>query len=206
MLKIWGRANSTNVKKVVWAAEELGLPYERLEAGGVHGVVETPEYRALNPNSLVPTIEDDGFVLWESNSIVRYLAAKHDTGGLYPTGLAERADAERWMDWTTSSIATPFRDIFWNMVRLTPEKRDPAAVESGLKRCAPLFSIADEALARTPFLAGERLTMGDIPLGCFAYAWFNMPIDRPNLPNLAAWYQRLTERPAYRTAVMIPLT
>ena len=205
MLKIWGRANSTNVKKVLWAAEELGLAYERLEAGGVHGVVDTPEYRALNPNGLVPTIEDDGFVLWESNSIVRYLAAKHDSGGLYPTGLAERADAERWMDWTTSSIAAPFRDVFWNMVRTAPEKRDMAAVESGLKRCVPLFAIADAALARTPFVAGERLTMGDVPLGCFAYAWFNMAIDRPNLPNLAAWYQRLTERPAYKTAVMTPL-
>lgn len=206
MLKIWGRTNSTNVKKALWAAEELGLAYERIEAGGVHGVVDTPEYRALNPNGLVPAIEDDGLVLWESNTIVRYLAAKHDDGGLYPSDPAGRAVAEKWMDWATSSVAGPFRDVFWNMVRTPPEKRDMAAVERGIERLSGLFAMPDAALADAPYLGGDRFTVGDIPLGCFAYAWFEMPITRPDLPNLEAWYRRLAERPAYRAAVMIPLT
>lgn len=206
MLKIWGRVNSTNVKKVMWVVGELGIAHERIDAGGQFGLVGEPAYKAMNPNGKVPTIEDDGFVLWESNAIVRYLAAKHDTGGLYPADLKARADAERWMDWTTASFAPPFTNVFLPLVRFAPEKRDPAAIAAAAVDCGKLLAIVDQALADRPFLGGDRLTVGDIPLGCAAYGYFNLPIERPSLPNVEAWYKRLTERKAYQDAVMIPLT
>src|ERR687888_1649371 len=163
MLKIWGRTNSVNVKKALWAAEELGLKYQRIDAGMEHGVTKTPEYLRMNPNSLVPTIEDDGFVLWESHSIVRYLCAKHAAGTLWPTELRARADAERWMDWAFTFQAA-FRGLFWGMVRTPPEARDQKAMEESRKKSAELLSIPDGALAGRPFLAGQ-LSMGGIPLG-----------------------------------------
>jgi len=206
MLKIWGRTNSVNVKKVLWCAEELGIAYERVDAGGPFGVVGEPAYRALNPNGLVPVIEDDGLVLWESNVIVRYLAAKHQAFHLCPAGAAERARLEMWMDWVASTIMEPYRQLFWNTVRLAPEQRDHAAAEKGLRELQGLLAIADEALSRQRFLSGEALGVADIPLGCIAYSWFNMPIERPDLPHLHAWYQGLTERAAYQKSVMIPLT
>ncbi|MDT3381606.1 glutathione S-transferase [Labrys neptuniae] len=206
MLKIWGRTNSSNVKKVLWCVEELGLTYERIDAGGAFGVVNDPAYRALNPNGLVPCIEDDGFVLWESNAIVRYLAEGDAERRLVPATRQAKASAERWMDWTTSTIAGPFRDVFWNVVRRTAQDRVETELSRGLDSCSRLLAIADKALAGQPYLSGDKFGIGDIPLGCLAYGWFNMPIERPDLPHLAAWYERLTERPAYRKAVMIPLT
>ncbi|MGO4704457.1 glutathione S-transferase family protein [Microvirga sp. 2MCAF38] len=206
MLTIWGRGNSTNVKKVLWCAEELGVPFEHINAGGSFGVVNDPEYRAMNPNGLVPCIKDGDFVLWESNAIVRYFAAKYGDGTLYPRDVPERASADKWMDWATSSVALPFRDVFWNIVRFSPEQKDMAALDKALKICGGLFKIVDAALAQKPFLSGDQLGIGDFPIGCYAYAWFEMPIERPALPHMAAWYERLKERPAYRKAVMIPLT
>jgi len=206
MLKMWGRTNSVNVKKVLWCAEELGLSYERVDAGGPFGIVDEPTFRALNPNGLIPVIEDDGLVLWESHVIVRYLTAKHEAVHLYPTGAAERARREMWMDWVASTIMEPYRLLFWNTVRLAPEQRDHAAAEQGLHELRRLLAMADQALSRQPFLSGEAFGVADIPLGCLAYSWFNMPIERPDLPHLQAWYQGLTERPAYRKIVMIPLT
>jgi len=206
MLKIWGRHNSSNVRKVLWCAEEIGLPYESIEAGGAFGQVDSPEYRALNPNGLVPMIEDHGLPLWESNTIVRYLAARYALDTLYPADPVERAVGEKWMDWTTSSFAAPFRDVFWGIVRSAPEARDNARIEAGLERCGELLAMADAALARAPWLSGQRFAMGDIPLGAFIYAWFEMPIVRPDLPHLQAWYARLRERAAYRKAVMTALT
>ena len=207
MLKIWGRKNSSNVRKPLWAAEELGLAYEAIDAGGAFGVVDTPEYRAMNPNGRVPVIEDDGFVLWESNAIVRYLAAVHGAGsGLYPSDPQARAQADKWMDWASSTLAAPFRPVFWGMVRTPAGQQDKAAIARGVQELNELWAIVDAALAHQPYLSGDELGMGDIPLGCFAYAWFEMPIERAPLPNLQAWYERLTARPAYRKAVMTPLT
>jgi len=206
MLRIWGRDNSSNVKKVLWCAEEIGLAYEHIPAGGAFGVVDSAEYRALNPNGLVPTIEDDGLVLWESNVIVRYLAARYSDGVLYESDPGRRALADRWMDWTTSNFARPFRDVFWNLVRLPPEKRNEAEIASGIKQCAALLPIAEAALSEQPYLSGERLGIGDFPLGVFIHAWFQMPIDRPSTPALEDWYGRLNARPAYRKAVALPLT
>ncbi len=207
MLKIWGRKNSSNVRKVLWCAEELGLEYQSVDAGGAFGVVNEPHYRALNPNGLVPMIEDDGLVLWESNTIVRYLGGKHAPGTAWsPQDPVERARAEKWMDWTTSSLATPFRPLFWGILRTPEDQRDWVAINAAHKACAQLLSIADEALASQPFLSGAEVGMGDIPLGCFVYAWFEMPIERPEMRHLRAWYERLRERPAYQAAVMTALT
>ncbi len=206
MLKIWGRKNSNNVRKVLWCAEELGLPYEQIDAGGAFGVVNEAEYRAKNPNGLVPLIEDDGFVLWESNAIVRYLSAKHVDGGLQPAELQARASADRWMDWVTSSLAAPYRTVFWGMLRTAEADRDLAAIEAARSLCASLLAVPEQALARQPWLSGDAFGMGDIPLGSFIYGWFEMPIERPSLPNLEAWYARLRERPAFQRAVMTALT
>ena len=206
MLKIWGRANSTNVKKAVWCAGELDLPFERIEAGGAFGVVNDAPYRAMNPNGLVPCLEDDGFILWESNAIVRYLSAKYGVGTLWHEDPAVRAVGDKWMDWATTAIATPFRDLFRNKVRLAPDQRDVAAMEKGLETCTALFKRVDAELSRMPYLSGETFAMGDIPLGCFAYAWFEMDIARPDLPHLRAWYDRIRVRPAFIAGVAIPLT
>ncbi|MEK1907399.1 MAG: glutathione S-transferase [Pseudomonas sp.] len=206
MLKIWGRKNSTNVRKVLWCAEEAGVAYQAIDAGGAFGLVNEPAYRAMNPNGLVPVIDDEGVLLWESNAIVRYLAAKYAHGSLYAEDVAVRAAADKWMDWTSTTLAPVFRELFWGTLRTPPEQRDLAAIEVARQRCGELLGMADRALALQPWLSGEAFGMGDIPLGCFAYAWFEMPIARPELPHLAAWYARLQQRPAYQCAVMTPLT
>ena len=205
MLKVWGRTNSVNVKKALWCIEELGLRYERIDAGMQYGVVNTPEYRRLNPNGLVPTIDDEGFVLWESHTIVRYLAGKHGAGKLLPVDLRERANAERWMDWAFTFQAA-FRPVFWGLVRTPPEKRDPAAIEDGRKKCAELLGTLDTALSGRNYVAGNAFTVGDIPMGCHVHLWMRLPIERPKHPALEAWFERLLERPAYRKVVDIPLT
>jgi glutathione S-transferase len=207
MLKIWGRKNSSNVRKALWIAEELGIPYQSLEAGGAFGLVEGAEYRAKNPNGRIPMIEDGEFVLWESNAIVRYLAARHAADSpFYPADIQERAAADKWMDWTTSTLADPFKPVFWGVLRTPPEQQDWAQINDGIKVVHGLLLVADKVLARQPYLSGAELGMGDIPLGCFIYAWFEMPIERPPLPNLEAWYERLKARPAYQRAVMTALS
>lgn len=207
MLKIWGRKNSSNVRKALWCAQELEVPYEAFDAGGAFGVVDTPEYRAKNPNGRVPMIEDGDFVLWESNTIVRYLAAKHAPDSpWYPSDLRARATADKWMDWTTSSFAGPFRDVFWGVLRTPAEQQDWAQINAGRQACCDLLLMANEALSKQPYLSGEHIGMGDIPLGSFIYAWFEMPIERPSMPHLEAWYARLKARPAYQKAVMTALT
>jgi len=189
MLKIWGRKNSSNVRKPLWAAEELGLAYEAIDAGGAFGVVDTPEYRVMNPNGRVPVIEDDGFVLWESNAIVRYLLARHaPDSNWYSADPQARAIADKWMDWTTSSFAGPFRTVFWGVLRTPADKQDWAAINAAIKECNELLGMADSALASQPYLSGKDIGMGDIPLGSFIYAWFEMPIERAPQPHLQAWY------------------
>jgi glutathione S-transferase len=205
MLKIWGRVNSVNVKKALWAAEELGLRYERIDAGLQYGVNKTPEYLKMNPTGLVPTIQDDGFVLWESHTIVRYLAGKYGAGTLCPADPKARADAERWMDWAFT-LQAAMRSVFWGLIRTPPEKRDAKAIEDGRLKSAELLKIPESILARQPYIAGPGFTMGDIPLGCEVQRWMRVPIERPALPGLEAWFERLRERPAFRNFVDIPLT
>jgi len=205
MLRIWGRVNSVNVKKAMWCVAELGLEYERIDAGMQHGVVNTPEYRKMNPTGLVPTIDDDGFTLWESHTIVRYLCAKHAAGTLWPTDLKARADAERWMDWAFT-FQGAMRNVFWGLIRTPPEKRDASAIEEGKKKTLALLPILEQTLAHQPYVAGRELTMGDIPIGCEVQRYMRVPIERPPFPAVQAWFERLRQRPAFVTHVDLPLT
>jgi glutathione S-transferase len=171
-----------------------------------HGVVGTPEYISMNPNSRVPTIDDDGFVLWESNTIVRYLSLKYALGTLCPEDPRQRADSDRWMDWSTAQLSPTFREVFWGMVRTDPAKRDMAFIEKNRQATAKTLDIAERALSGQDFIAGDHLTMGDIPLGCYVHLWMSMPIERPAHPNLTAWHKRLLARPAFNAGVNTPLT
>ena len=206
MLKIWGRTNSINVQKVLWCLGELGLEYERIDAGMQFGVNNTPEYKAMNPNGLVPTIDEDGFVLWESHAIVRYLARKHGLGTLLPSDARIAADADRWMEWYSTTMWLNLRPVFWGLVRTAPEKRNMAEIEECRKRLAANFAIVDAHLADKDYVAGKDFSMGDIPMGVSAYRWFNMTIERPALPHFERWYRRLCERSAFRQHCMLPLT
>jgi glutathione S-transferase len=206
MIKIWGRKNSVNVQKVLWCCDELELPYERVDAGGEFGGTRDPEYLAMNPTALIPTIRDDGFTLWESNAIVRYLAAKYGAGTLWPVDPAARALAEKWMDYQLGTLWPAFKAAFLGLVRTPPEKRDPDQIRASLESTAEALAILDAHLAVEDYVAGADLTIGDIALGSTAYRWLNMEIQRPEMPNLAAWHDRLTTRPAYQKNVMVPFT
>jgi glutathione S-transferase len=206
MLKIWGRANSINVQKVLWCCGELNVPFERIDAGLQFGINNTPEFKAKNPNALVPLIDDDGFVLWESQAIVRYLARKHGLGSLCPPDLKVCADADRWMDWNATTVWPNLRPIFWNLVRTEPAKRDMPLVATALKGLTASMAILDAHLAGRQFVTGANFTMGDIPLGASIQRWFKMDIERASLPHLAAYHKRLQARPAYAKHVDLPLT
>lgn len=206
MITVLGRLTSINVQKVMWCIDELDVPHRRVDVGGPFGGNKEPAYLAKNPNGVVPTIEEeDGFVLWESNACVRYIAAKYGAGGLWPTDLRARADADRWMDWHLAALHPPGTTLFWNLVRFKPEQRDPKAIESAVQKLNELWVMPDRVLAGRNFIAGDQLTMGDIPMGIAAYRWFNLPVERARLPHLEAWYARLTERPAFRKNIMHPL-
>jgi glutathione S-transferase len=205
-LRIWGRSNSINVQKVLWCCGELGIPYERIDVGGPFGGNREPWYLRLNPNGLVPTISDGGFVLWESNTIVRYLAAKHGMGMLCPEDLAHRADADRWMDWQLGSLWANLRPAFIALVRTPPENRDPAQIASSIEKTSGTWAMLDAHLAARDYVTGPAFTMADIPLGVTAYRWFSLNIARPPMPNLEAWYERLCARSFYRANVMLPLS
>jgi glutathione S-transferase len=202
MLTVWGRTNSINVQKVMWALSELQVAHRRIDAGMAFGVVATPEYRRMNPNGLVPTIEDGDLVLWESNAIVRYLYAQYGPS----RSPAVQALADKWMDWTSNRVQPPMRTLFWGWVRTAVEQRDAGALELARTQTADVLAIADAALATQPYVAGDGFTMGDIPLGCFVNRWYQLPIERPAHDHLATWYERLQARPAYREHVMLPLS
>jgi glutathione S-transferase len=206
MLVVWGRKDSVNVQKVLWCCEEMALDYERIEAGRGFGVVNTPDYRKLNPNGLVPTIDDDGFVLWESNAIVRYLAAKHAAGSLWPEDVKSRAEADRWMDWSSSTLWPSLRPLFMGLIRTAAAMRDASALEDSRAKTAEALQIADAHLKLSEFVAGERLSMGDIALGCAIWRWMALPIERPPLANVQRWFNALAQRPPYRKSVMLPLS
>lgn len=203
MLTIWGRLNSHNVKKVAWLADELAIPYVRHDVGGAFGTSEA--YRALNPNALIPTIEDGDVVLWESNAILRYLAARYGNAELWPADPARRAAGDKWMDWQFS-YADAQRDAFVNLVRRAAANCDADAVVKSAQRCAGMMAIVEAALTQTPWLSGQSFGVGDIPMGVYAHTWFTLPIERPRLPHVQAWYTSLNSRPGYASQVMIPLT
>jgi glutathione S-transferase len=198
MIKIWGRNTSINVQKAMWAVGELGLAHERIDVGGSFGKNKEPAYLAMNPNGLVPTLEEDGFFLWESNSIVRYLAAKYGPGRLEPTDLRERGRASSWMDWHLTVAHPPLTPVFWGLIRTPPEKRDPAAIEAGKVKSIAAMTILDAQLAKTAFVAGDTFSMGDIPVGASAYRFRRLIPERPPLDNLERWFAGLEQRPAFK--------
>ncbi len=206
MLKVWGRKDSSNVHKGVWCCDELGVPFERINIAGAFGKNREKPYIDLNPNGLVPTIEDEGFVLWESNSIVRYLIEKHGKGRLLPTTMEARASANRWMDWQLTAMNPFMVTVYLGLIRMSEGERDLAAIEKARHHAAEKWEMVDHTLKEGPYLAGDTFSMGDIPLGVWAHRWFNLSIHRPQLPRVEQWYKRLCERPAYQKNIMMPLT
>ncbi|MEJ6020993.1 glutathione S-transferase family protein [Ramlibacter sp. PS4R-6] len=206
MLKIWGRISSINVRKVVLTTQWLGLPFERTDAGHEFGVVKTPQYLAMNPNALVPTIEDDGFQLYESNVIVRYLCAKHAQKGLYPQDLRTRFDAERWMDWQQTTLNPAGRNAFVQLLRTPPEKRQQALIDESIAATEPLLRTLDAHLARQPFMAGDTFTMADIPIACEIHRWRGTPVSQIELPHVDRWYAGIRANAASRGVLDLTLS
>jgi glutathione S-transferase len=206
MIKIWGRTDSSNVQKVLWCCGELGLAHDRVDFGGKFGGNKEKSYLEMNPNGLVPTLQDGSFVLWESNSIMRYLVDKHGQGQLLPSTPEGRADANRWMDWQLSTLGPAIVPLFWSLVRTPEDKRDANVVNAALEKSRNAWRIVDQYLGKNDYITGDDFSLGDIPLGVWAYRWFNLPVERPLLENLDGWYKRLCARPSYQKHIMIPLT
>jgi glutathione S-transferase len=204
MLKIWGRTSSVNVQKVVWCCDELGVAYTRTDAGGTFGIVNTPEYRALNPNGLIPVIEDEGFVLYESNAIVRYLAGKQDTP-LWPREARARADIDRWMEWQSTGYTPAMGPAFLGLVRTPADKRDAASIEASRVRSEAFSAVLDAHLANRTFVTGEAFTIADIVIGCAVHRWLGLPLERTARPNLERYYRTLCARPGAKGVVSLPV-
>ena len=204
MLKIWGRKTSVNVQKVMWAIGELGLPHERIDAGAAFGRLDTPEFAALNPNRLVPVLDDDGFILWESHAIVRYLAERYGRGSLAPEGRHAYARADQWMEWATNEL---YRDIigtcFLGLIRTAAKDRDVAAIAAAAKRAGDKLTILDRQLDGRAFICSDKLSMADIAVGSLMYRYMSLPIERPALGNVEHWYRRLAARTPYQAHVMV---
>ena len=205
-LHIWGRMSSINVKKVVWTAQELGLEFQRTDAGGLFGIVKTPAYMQLNPNSLVPVLDDDGYVLWESNVIVRYLCAKHSGSHFYPQNLQQRFDAERWMEWQQTTLNPASRPGFWQLIRTPAGQRNAAAIAESNAAVESLMAVLDAHLAQRSFMVGERFSMADIPLACEVHRWFSLPQSRAKRPHIERWYASISARQASRGVLDLALS
>lgn len=207
MLKIWGRNTSSNVQKAMWAVGEVGLEYQRFDVGGAFGKNREPAYLAMNPNGLVPTLQDGDFILWESNTIVRYLAREYGAGKLEPSDPQSRARASQWMDWQLSVVGPAIFAAFWGLIRTPEEKRDLAAIAASKAKTTEAMKILDAHLGRTAFVAGDQFSMGDIPVGVMAYRFRQLCPDRPEMPHLERWYAELQKRPAFKEQVeSIPLS
>jgi glutathione S-transferase len=207
MIKIWGRNTSSNVQKAMWAVGEIGLAHERIDIGGPFGKNKEPAYLAMNPNGLVPTLEeDDGFLLWESNSVVRYLAGKHGAGTLEPADAKTRALASQWMDWQLSVLGPAITPVFWGLIRTPPEKRDQGAIDAGKQKTTDAIRMLDAQLGKTRFVAGDAFSYGDIPVGVMARRYVDLVPERPAMANFERWYGLIAARPAFKEHVTgIPL-
>lgn len=204
MLKVWGRRSAFNVQKVMWLIGELGLAHEHIDAGGSFGGLDDPAFLRMNPHGRVPVIDDGGTVVWESHAIIRYLGARYGAGTFWPEDPAERSFADRWTDWSLATLQPAFMDLFWGFYRTPEEKRDWPFIRDALDRCARSYRLLDRHLADRAYLAGDRITMADIPAGTSLFRYFALDIERPAVPNVEAWHRRLAERPAYREHVMVP--
>ncbi len=205
MLKILGRASSINVQKVMWLSAELGAEVDRVDIGGKFGGNDMPEYLAKNPNGLVPTMEDGDLVLWESHTIVRYIAETRGRAPWYPDDAAGRGLTGQWMDWYLARMHPPMMVIFRGLIRTAPEDRDLDAMDKAVKQAARLWDMVDAHLANADYITGDAPTIGDIPLGCSVNRWYGLDVDRPSLPRLEAYYERLKERPPYREHVIVQM-
>ena len=204
---LWGRATSSNVMKVIWLLEELGLAYERVDVGGDFGRTDTAEYRAMNPTSLVPTLQEDSFTLWESNAILRYLCEAHAPDHpFWPRETRRRANIDRWMDAQQTLLNRPMSVVFWGLVRTPAEQRDPVAITSAIADTARVWELVSAELSRHPYIAGDALTLADFPWGPHLHRWMTMRFDRPEIAHLRAWYERLLERPAFRNHLAGPVS
>lgn len=202
-ITLYGRKTSVNVQKAVWVLEELRVPYTQIELGLNFGGVDTPEYLAMNPNGLVPTLKDGELILWESHAIVRYLSATYGAGNLWPESPKARAAADQWTDWTAMRFQPAWSAVFAAAVRTRPEARDAKLIAAAMRVVEPCFAILDAQLRKAPYLAGERLTYGDIAAGALLYRWYTMDIERNPLANVDAWYEQLKARPAYAKGVCV---
>jgi glutathione S-transferase len=189
---------------VLWLLDEMSVPFSLELHGLEHGGNHTPEYNKLNPNELVPTMIEDDLVLWESNSILRHLAAKH--GKCLPADPHDRARSDRWLDWALTTLAPAITPAFWGLIRSKPEERDSVKIEEAVKRTNHALTMLDRYLSETPCVGGKDFSIGDIPVGILTYRFYSLPIERHRLPHLQAWYKRLGERPAYRQRIMIGLS
>jgi glutathione S-transferase len=206
MLRIWGRATSSNVMKVLWLCEELGIPFERIDLGGPFGGTQAPEYLARNPNALVPTIEDDGFVLWESNAILRYLVrTRAPSHPIYPADPRAAADCDRWMDWQQTALNPPLVTVYFTLFRIPEPERDWAAFAKAKAQVEALFAMLDARLATRRFLCGEAFTLADIALGIYAYRWLALDLEKPATPNLRRWHDEIATRAGFSKYVALPL-
>jgi glutathione S-transferase len=204
MLRILGRPNSYNVQKVLWLLDEMGVPFTLELYGLEHGGNHTAEYKKLNPNEVVPTLIEDDFILWESNTILRYLAAKYNR--FLPADPRDRARGDRWLDWALTTLTGCVNVAFRELIRTSPEKRDAAALKKAVADSNRSMAMLDRYVRETPYVGGTEFSIGDIPIGILAYRFFNLPIERDKLPNLENWYGRLAARPVYQRRVMIGLS
>lgn len=201
---LYARRSSSNCQKVLWLLGELGLEYEFQATGGDAGGLDRPEYGALNPNRAVPTLVDGDLAVWESHSILRYLAARHASSEWWPDDPGERSWIDRWMDWSQSGFDRAFMALFWGYWRTPEADRNEAANRMQLERCRHYMQILDGELAGRTYLLGDRLTLADVPLGALMYRYVELDVTDELLPNVARWYAALTERKAFQTHVMLP--
>lgn len=205
MLKLWGRTSSINVRKVLWTLQALDVPFERVDAGLSFGIVKTSEYVMKNPNAMIPLMEDGDFTLWESNVIVRYLCAKYSYGTLYPDSIGQQFNAERWMDWQQTTLNNASRDAFYQWIRVKPELRNHSLIAKSVGETEPLLHIIDNQLSGRIFIAGDHLTMADIPLVCEVHRWWGLPQARPAWVNIERWYKQILQHTASRGVLDLPL-
>jgi glutathione S-transferase len=207
-LKIWGRANSVNVQKVLWCLAELDLPYERIDAGMAFGRNHDPDYLAINPNARVPTLVDGDYVLWESNSVMRYLAMAYGKGStIYPEAPRRRAGVDRWLDWTLSTIQPVDRPVFWALVRTPLAQRDMVAIQKDVDAEAVVWKIADAQLVTRRFIEGDDFTLADIAIGAYARRWLGVEgVSKPRFPDLDRWFAQFSERPGFKKFIAPPMS
>ncbi len=207
MLKIYGRRSSSNVQKVMWLIGELNLAHEHISVGGKFGGLTTPEFLAMNPHGRIPVISDGDTVIFESHTILRYLAARNGKAPFWSHDAVVRAHAEQWMDWSQTALQPDFLNgIFWGFYRTPDAQRNWPAIKKCIETCSKHFLLLDNLLKKQTFICGDTITLADIAIGTMLYRYFELEIERPTVPNVEAWYKRLQERPAYREHVMIPFT